>query len=365
MTIGFDAKRLFFNNTGLGVYSRLLLTGLAAVDASHRYVLFAKRAQDSPHWPAFASFPTVSRSRPGWRTFGMVSDVRREGCDIYHGLSHELPRGIQKRCPTVVTIHDLIFRKDPSLYPLVDRLIYHLKWAHSCRIADRIIAVSTQTKQDLVEIYEVDEDRVQVIPPPVDDRHMGPTGPTDLPDKYALPATFLLYVGSITRRKNLLGLLQALDQSDPGQVAPLVVIGSGGGPYWKEVQSYVTERGMRDRVHLLGSVANEDLPNFYRAAVAMVYPSHYEGFGIPIVESLMCGTPVVTSCTSAMPETAGPGAILVDPASIEEIADALQRVCGDSALQKDLAVAGQAYVQRYRTQTVAQQVLELYHEVLR
>ena len=363
MRIGFDAKRLFFNSTGLGVYSRLLLRGLKANYSDHQYLLFAAKAHTSKYGDDFNDFKVIGSRRPLWRSWAIVNDINNAGCDLYHGLSHEIPFGSKRLdCPTIVTIHDTIFKTNPELFPAIDRKIYDIKWKHSCNTSDLIVAVSQHTKEDIMKYYGVDAAKIQVIPPPVQfESLVTEKSKSSIKHQYDLPDDFLLFVGSITRRKNLLGVLQAMAILPREQCPPLVIIGTGKAK--AEAQDFIRKTHLANKVKWVGYIANSQLPVFYTLAHAFVYPSFYEGFGIPIVEALLYNTPVITSMTSSMPEAAGPGALLVDPSSPIEISSAIQTIYDDPTLSERLASKGNAYVQRFTVNSVCDQMMSTYQKV--
>ncbi len=362
MIIGFDAKRLFHNHTGLGVYSRLLVGGLRNSYPDEQWILFAKNAKKSAYWPDFQQFRIKGSSAPLWRSWRICDQIRDEQCDIYHGLSHELPTGIEKvNVRTVVTIHDVIFKVDPQLYSWVDRQIYDFKWRHSCNTADVIVVVSRHTGEDLIRYYGVDETKIRVIGPPVELPENGPD-PGVVRKQYALPKEFFLYVGSLSKRKNVLSILKAMRAIRPDIRVPLVIIGTGREQ--KFLESYCKQHSLDNRIVFLGHISREHLAVIYRLAHALIYPSYYEGFGLPVVEALRSRTPVITSNTSSLPEAAGPGGILVDPASPGQLAEAMQRLMEDTLLHSQLAEEGYLHSLQFTTDTVCRQQMALYREML-
>jgi glycosyltransferase involved in cell wall biosynthesis len=364
MKIGFDAKRLFFNNTGLGVYSRTLIQNLASNFPENEYILFAAKASKSPYFQLFQDLPKVGPKHVSilWRSFGISKSIEHEHCDIYHGLSHELPIGIARaRVKKVVTIHDLIFLKYPSMYSWWDRKIYWQKWKYSCSVADKIIAVSEHTKADVIKYFNVPDDKISVIPPICNINFFQDTIKTEHDDNYLnLPEHYFLYVGAINERKNLLGITKALALIHPSERPHLIVVGSGSD-YEKKVKYYVKQINLTPWISFYAHVPNENLTKLYRNAIALVYPSFYEGFGIPIVEALATRTPVITSKISSMPEAAGPGAIYVDPSSPESISDAMIKCLKDQELCASLGENGSRYIQKFSGKIVAQKLMQIYH----
>lgn len=361
MILGFDSKRLFHNKTGLGTYSRLLVKGIHDAFPEENLVLFAQNAHQSPFQEDFSQLKTVGSSLPLWRSWGMRNSICEEGCDIFHGLSNELPLGIEKlKIRTLVTIHDVIFKVDPQLYPWLDRKIYDFKWKHSCRVADKVVAVSDHTRQDLCRYYGLHEEKIVVLAPPV------ATSETNLNldevrKHYHLPDQFFLYVGALTRRKNVISILKALNRLKSADRVPVMIIGAG--PEKKALEDYIRESGLTNTAYFLGYVPTVHLPAIYKMAYALIYPSFYEGFGIPIVEALRQRTPVITSNTSAMPESAGPGGLLINPTDPDDLADAMLRILEDSNLHQQLSEAGYWHSLKYSPETICKEQMEIYREM--
>jgi glycosyltransferase involved in cell wall biosynthesis len=370
LRIGFDAKRAFFNHTGLGNYSRDLLQQLHRQAPDWSLHLFSPRApeQRDGFLPADAYHLHVPPTGKGllWRQAGMVRDLRQLDLDIFHGLSHELPHGIA-RCGAVpvVTMHDVIFRHYPDHYPLFDRLMYEHKWQHACREAEVIVAISEATRADLQRFYQVPDHKLRVIYQQVSQRYWQP--PVEQPEpirvRYGLPQEpFFMFVGNLTVRKNLLSLIKAMAHLRPSERLPLVVVGQGNH-HRRQLTAFLHRQGLGDYIYFRSEVRSEDLPLLYRSARGLVYPSLYEGFGLPIVEALTQGTPVITSQRSAMPEAAGPGGLLIDPTQPEALAEAMRRLSSDTQLHQQLSQAGLIHVEQFRPEITAQQWIELYQEV--
>ncbi len=375
MYIGFEAKRLFNNYTGLGNYSRTTIDILLRNDPELRCALFTPRARDNAATRRFLTSPRCQLRLPGstflppslWRTFAAAADVQRSGVSLFHGLSNELPAGLGRRgVPTLVTIHDVAFRTFTQMYRWHDRVIYDRKWHYACHHADHIVAVSHATRRDVLRFYGVDEARVSVVYQPVQDCFYTPLAPAQarrlareaVP---GLPADYMLYVGSVNSRKNLLGVAQAMELLPPSLRIPLVVVG-GGGSYKREVRQYVAARGL-DPLFLFAPPVESAplLQGLYASARLFVYPSFYEGFGLPVVEAALQGCPVVASSVSSLPEAAGPSALLPDPSSADDIAHALERALTDSGLRAAMGREGEAYARRmFDPDAIARQLLRLY-----
>jgi len=384
MVIGFDAKRAFHNRTGLGHYSRTLLRDLSRFYPEHQYLLFNPRPSSLFDIAAFPSLreclPTtaIDRSFPSWwRSSRVVRAIKEQGVQLYHGLSHELPQGIKRTgTKTVVTMHDLIHERYPEQYAWIDRKMYTHKFRHACRVADTIIAISAQTKNDLIDFYNVPAEKIKVCY-----QSCNPAFATSISEAekqrvrktYNLPDRFFLYVGSVIERKNLLGICKAMNLLRDEIHLPLVVIGDGK-KYLQQVKAYVEKVGLSNRIIFLSahpaarqmSFQNaSDFPAIYQLATAMIYPSIFEGFGIPVLEALWSGLPVITSHISSLPEAGGDAALYVNPAHPEEIAAQMKRIAMDPAFAQMLAEKGKLHAQAFDNTRTAAAVMECYRTLLR
>lgn len=372
MHLGFDAKRLFNNFTGLGNYSRTLLKNLAEEAPEHHYFLYSPKA--APHeetqyffqHPGFEIVQPTSFRKIGWRTMGMMKDLQYNQIDLYHGLSHELPVGIRNSgIRSVVTIHDLIYRHYPNQYGQVDNWIYDKKFKSACSNADKIVAISEATKRDIQHFFGTTADKIEVIYQSCDERFLleRPNSVIEeIKDKYALSEQYSLYVGSLIPRKNLLGIIEALAQLPPSLQHPLVIVGGGGKQYKQQVLKRAIDLGIQDLL-LFRAVSFADLPIVYQGASVFLYPSVYEGFGIPVIEALNSGIPVITSNRSSLPEAAGPDSYLINPDEPAEIADAWEKVLTDEELRNNMISSGHKYAQNFLASNVTPQMLALYRQL--
>lgn len=374
MKIGFDAKRLFRNFTGLGNYSRTLVGNLAARFGANHYTLYTERVSDDPEVTPFLHSPyEVVRPRRKflWRLWRVSRDVRRAKIDIFHGLSHDLPIGIRRSgARVVVTIHDVCYKTYPAMFPLAERLIYGWKYRHSCRVADRIVAISESTKRDVIQYFGIDESKVEVIYQainPVFHDEISTESAREVVGHYGLKGDYALYVGSVNSRKNLKGIIQAYALLDERHRLPLVVIGGGGGAYLTECLAEAERLEVaRYITHLQGISSMQTLQAFYTAARVMIYPSFYEGFGLPVAEALLCHCPVITSTVSSLPEAGGDGALYVDPTSTEQIAQAIAKMLDDRDYANQLAAKGYAYViDRFDPAKLTAQMHQLYEKLMK
>jgi glycosyltransferase involved in cell wall biosynthesis len=371
-TIAFDAKRLFNNNTGLGNYSRTLVKGLYTYFPEHTYELFTPKVSTKTEYDFFTknfSIYTAPKYMPKslWRSRCITHDLLRHKVDLYHGLSHEIPFGIEKTgIQTVVTIHDLIYKFFPEDFPVFDRKIYDIKWRFACNNANAIIATSNATKNDIIQYFGIDEQRIHVVYQSCDERFEQQVPPAQIDEckqKYNLPAQYILYVGSITERKNVLTLLQAYSQIRHKIAMPLVIVGNGG-EYLKKIKHYIEQEHLQQSVLLCTSVSNADLPALYQAAYCFVYPSKYEGFGIPLVEALKSGTAIITGNVSCLPEVTQKAALYVNPDSVQSIANALEQLCLHSDTRLNLLEEGRKQAQKFSTQAFVRDTIAVYKKCL-
>lgn len=367
MNIGFDAKRAFHNTTGLGNYSRDLLRILSRFYPDNTYFLYNPKKgklnryklsknnvevlPKSKFWQKFSSL---------WRQKAIVKQLIDDNIAVYHGLSGELPKGIDKtNIKTIVTIHDLIFVRYPKLYTFFDRKIHFKKFKHAAEIADVVVAISEQTKQDIVRFLKIRPEKIQVI-------YQGCSNAfkKDYSDelirktkeKFNLPKEFILNVGTIEARKNLLHVVKAIKDTRIN----LVVVGGDKSDYAKQVKRYVSDNNMSDRVFFLKNVALEELAIVYKLAAVFVYPSIFEGFGIPIIEALYSKTAVITTKEGCFSEAGGENSLYIDPANVLEIKKAIQLVLENSTKRLEMEEKGYEYAQRFNDETIVENIYKLY-----
>ncbi|MFK7920979.1 MAG: glycosyltransferase family 4 protein [Bacteroidia bacterium] len=373
MKIGFEAKRAFQNFTGLGNYSRTLLTDLQASFPQHQYHLYSPRlTRNERTEPLFAAdrfhlHPPSIAFKAWWRSRGMLSDLVRDQIDVFHGLSHELPFGIhQQKIKSVVTIHDLIFYPYPHQYGVWDRQVYHYKFRYACQKADHIIAISESTKRDILQYYQVPSSKVSVIyqacsPIFYQEHSFGERQAVS--NRWQLPPDYFLYVGSVIERKNLILILQALKQfSLSGKVPQLVVLG-GGGKYYRQMQAKVNEMGLSTHVKWLKDIPFTDFPAIYQNARGLIYPSYYEGFGLPVLEALASSLPVITSTRSSLPEAGGPASIYIEPNRVEDLIDAMRTLLNDPAKRQEMITIGREHAAKFNQAEQSDKLMKVYQNL--
>lgn len=346
MNIALDGMPLASPLTGVGHYTVELARNLAIVAPSDSFTFI------SPHG--------VLKRR--WWSLGLPLHLLRNSFDLFHGTNYEIP--FWSRRPTVVTIHDL------SLMLLTGVHTKELMWRGRWRLpwmakrASRIITPSNSIKKELCEAFDIPPDKVAVTPEaprPVFKRREDP----ELLRRLGIEGDFILFVGTIEPRKNLRRLVKAFDQMLRNtSLSPKLVIAGGKGWMMDDFVSFIEEKGVADRVCLTGYLQDEDLCTLYSTCTAFIYPSLYEGFGLPPLEAMACGAPVITSRTPALMETVGNAARLVDPKDIRDIAQAMTEMLSEQKAREHYAELGKVHVKQFSWEQTALKTLEVYRELL-
>lgn len=376
MIIGFDAKRIVRNNTGLGNYCRTLINDMIRCNDGDKELLLYSPDEgrdmlrnqiiESEH--SRFVYPKNRKSKiykSLWRTKNIVKQLLDDKVQIYHGLSGELPLGLHNsKIKGIVTIHDLIFLRHPEYYHWIDRKIYTWKFHQTLKQADHIIAISECTKRDILEFGNFDSEKISVIYQSCNPRFADLPSQQDIDDttsKYELPKRYLLNVGTIEERKNLMSAVKALKYL-PDDIH-LVSVGKKT-KYAERVIKKADEIGVSHRLHLLSGVTDNELNAIYKKAELFVYPSRYEGFGIPIIEAIFSGLPVVTCTGSCLEEAGGPHSLYVNPDDIEGMAKAISQIIDNEEEREERVRLSMEYVQRFKGTNLASQVFEIYNDLV-
>lgn len=373
MRIGFDATSAARQGGGIGRYARELLRALAAADPVNTYRIFVASSHPIPYplppLPARASvfqLPLHDKwlARLWHRArLPIPIELALGPLDLYHSPDFTLPPTLPGT-PALLTVHDLSFMRDPdSAAPSLRRYLEAVV-PRSVRRATRILADSQATRADLIELYQTPPDKVTVLYSGVAESFHPVADPATLSAvraRYGLGAfPFILSVGTLQPRKNYVRLIQAFGQLAFSVSGLALVMVGGEGWLSDSIFAEVKRLGLEGRVCSPGFVADEDLPALYSAAQVFAYPSLYEGFGLPALEAMACGTPVVTSTTSCLPEVAGGAALLVEPRNVDGLAAALRRLLEDDGLRQALIAKGRARAREFTWAKTAGQLLEMY-----
>lgn len=373
MKIGYDGKRAIHNLTGLGNYSRLILESIGQRCPEHTLMVYTPSLRESPRLTAINNLRNIHLTLPDnshlpssiWRSLTITPQLRKDNLDIFHGLSNELPLNIRSaRIPAVVTIHDVIYRRLPYCYKPLDRILYDLKYGESCRNATRIIAVSQRTKDDIVDIYGINPDKIDVVYQGCDETFKTPLSSIHLEEtrrKYDLPQRYLLQVGTIERRKNLELSIRAL--SALPEDLHLVAVGRGKD-YLDKMRNLASSLGIANRVHFRSNIPFIDLPAINQRAEVILYPSHYEGFGIPVIEGLESRRPVIAASGSCLEEAGGDAAWYVNPHDPRELQQILLPIInGDIDISQRIN-EGKRYAKRFDNAEMALNVCHVYAKTI-
>lgn len=376
MRIGFDAKRAFKNFTGLGNYSRFILKSLSQNFPTNDYLLYTPEARREAMEIAQAcnnsnqktitpndlwKLPVASGI---WRSIFQGAKHSESQLDIFHGLSNEIPLFKNKSTKYVVTVHDLLFCRYPELFNPIDVQIYKLKMSRSCMAADQVIAVSEQTKEDLISYFQIDPAKIKVVYQGVHEifhQDVSYEKSILVKQKYNIPDHYLLFVSTIDKRKNVQLILQALKERKNWEY-PLVVIGRPTA-YLHLLKKYIAEHKLESKVIFLHNVSFEDLPAIYKMAHVFIYPSYFEGFGIPIIEAQRMGVPVITSTGSCFREAGGNGALYGKPDDIGGLIQNIEML-SDPNNRENLIEKGYQNIRRFDQHIISRQLMEIYEEVL-
>jgi glycosyltransferase involved in cell wall biosynthesis len=368
MRIGFDAKRAFLNSSGLGNYSRNTLNALYQYYPENKYVLFTPEI-NAELFHNYEQFDVISPDssiakifKSLWRSFSVSGQLKNHELDCFHGLSNELPEGIHKTMvPSVVTIHDLIFMRYPDFYKPIDRKIYYSKVKYACSAAQKIIAISQQTKEDIIHFFNIDPGKIELIYQSVSPVFFEEQNLADIPSKYKLSKDFILVVGTVEPRKNQLSVLKAIQTK---KIKTQVVFVGKPTDYSFELLQYISENKMDDQVKLMNNIPRRDLAGLYKLAKLSIYISHFEGFGLPVIESMASSCPVITSNVSCLPETAGGAAALCSPDNTDELGDKIKYILESEIYRNELIQKGNERAKAFHPKYFSEKMISLYSGIL-
>ncbi len=374
--IALDARKLQGHRTGVGQYISQLSARLALMAPDCRVYLLFDRPVSPDVVPRGCEQVVLGRFHVGARPLSMTyspvwlntlvpSFIRQRGIDLFHGTNFVLP--LHGRCRFVATIHDLSFLRCSESFPALYRSYMSLQVSSSLRRAQRIISVSDSTKRDVEEVFDVESRRIETIHHGVGAEYV-PCQDAGLLEllraRYRLPGRFALHVGTVEHRKNLVTLLRACKTViDKGLLDGVVLVGQDGRGAG-EVRKSVVSLGLESRVKFLGYAPQQLMPAFYSMASVFAYPSLYEGFGLPVLEAMACGVPVVASTSSSLPELTGKAALTFKPSDASALSAALTQILADSTLRRRMRCRGLERAKGFSWETAVAHHLKLYHEVL-
>ncbi len=375
MRIGFDIRPFLREETGVGVYFRNLLFSLAKVDKTNEYFLFSSSLKDrfdpkkippleKKHFREF-SYP-VKMINFFWQGLGWppLDFFFKKKLDLTHS---PIPLPLPTKGKKIVTVYDIFFLDFPELADKEARRSFAQRMKSAMERADGIVTISRFTARQIMERFGTERERIKIVYPGIDRSFWENVEQKRLEQTkaaYDLPSDFLLFVGASEQRKNLLNLLEALTiiHARYRKIA-LLLIGPKGRDF-KNVRAKIQELELSSWVMMVGYTNDKELKNFYWLSSAFIYPSLWEGFGIPLLEAMACGIPVVTSQTSALPETGGEAVVYCDPKDPEDIAEKAIRVLEDNSLREKLISAGKRRIQSFGWENAAYEALRFYESVV-
>jgi glycosyltransferase involved in cell wall biosynthesis len=362
-----------YRGAGINNYIQQLLHHLARVDQDNHYTALLGESRfttDSGIQLQFSRLPTLRPTvRILWEQLVQPAVLASHKIDLLHALAFVVP--LLATCPTVVTVHDLSFIHFPEAFRPWNRLYLSYFTAWSVRKARRVVAVSESTRRDVISCFGLPAERVDVVHNGVDSQfRLLPAAEIDsFRQRRGLPGKYILFIGTLEPRKNLETLLKAythlLARYQGGSSdAPKLVIGGAKGWYYEQVFAAVEELELTRQVIFPGYIAQEELPWWYGAATLFVYPPYYEGFGLPVLEAMRCGVPVITSSVSSLPEVVGDAGLLVAPMDVEELAEAMYRLLQDATLCEELRQLGLERSADFSWERTAMETASVYRRVL-
>lgn len=361
-----------YRGAGIHRYIYALLEYLPRVSrpfrGSHRFTAYLGDPRAGHRaWPGLdvrlSPFSTVSPAvRVFWEQLFLPARLLSDGIDLVHGPAYALP--LLGPARSVVTVHDLSFFMYPQTFNRPNRLYLQLMTRLSVQRADAVIAVSQHTRQDVIRLLNAPVDRVHTVPNGIDPEfHPLPEDKKqDFREQRQLPERFILCISTIEPRKNLTTLIRAYATLNGVECS--LIIGGGRGWRYESVFALVEELRLKDRVLFPGFIPHAELPYWYNLADIFVFPSIYEGFGLPPLEAMACGTPVIVSNTSSLPEVVGSAGQLVDPTDVNALADAMRHVLADGALATSMAEQGLSQAERFSWRATAERTMAVYDAVL-
>ncbi len=376
MKIGFDAKKAFESQEGLGNYSKFIIRALSENHQDHDYLLYTPKlvmhqeaktmlAPENVHVRTPSKVISKMNLSSIWHSTILANTAVKDGIDIFHGLFNELPLVTNRKLKTVVSVHDVLPFIHPEVYSILDLEIMRRRIKHACQVADRIIAVNSQIANDLQEYLHIAPQKIEVINQGCDPGFHKEYAPLELNkiiDKYRLPQDYMLNVDSASTWHNTLLILQAMEL-EPNLDIPLVIIGEDSF-YKKTLLKFARDKGLSSKVIFLHHVEKEDLPKLYQLAKVFVYPPKVELGCLPIIEALCSKVPVITTKGTCFFEAGGPASIYINPDDPEELAEAIMGVISNASIAGKMILKGESYACQYSEKKIANELMFLYKKLV-
>lgn len=370
--IGLNAQLLSlkqnYRGAGISWYIYNLLRQLDAT-AAFRYTVFLQDREFQAGASLQLKYSAVPTTRPVarilWEQLRLPTALKQTGVDLHHAMAFAAPVAVP--CPFVTTIYDLSFKHFPEAFRPFNRLYLDTFTKYSAKRAKAVITISESTRQDVLQFYDIAPEKVHTVHCGVDEAYQ-PLSSAQIDAfraRQSLPSQFVFFLGTLEPRKNILGLIEAYAAwRTREKEVPKLFIGGGKGWYYNQVFQLVDTLGINDNVIFLGYLPSDDLPLWYNAATMLVYPSQFEGFGLPVLEAMACGTPVITSNVSSLPEVAGDAAWLVDPSNSAALSEAMQQLYSNEDLQHSMREKGLYQGKKFSWRKTAEETNQIYRKAL-
>lgn len=374
MNLAWNTMLLEKNLSGIGNYIERILYEFEKEDIKKKLLLFGSENRYEYQKINLESNTSLTNSifsknrllRVLWEQIILPIKAKRNNINLMHCPAHVIPL-LSSSTKTILTIHDLAFKLFPETFKWQNRVYLNFIVPLSIKNADKIIAVSKNTKEDLIREYNVNKDKIKVIYNGLDDKYKIIDDKVKLDSvktKYNLPNDYILYLGNLEPRKNIVNLIKAYSLYKSKSNNIKLVIAGGKGWLYEDIFSLVKEKKLEKDVIFTGYVDEEDIVALYNAANLFVYPSLYEGFGLPPLESMACGTPVITSNVSSLPEVVGNAAITVDPYNIKELSEKINKILSNKDLQNKMIQRGIERAKQFTWDKTARETIKVYEDVL-
>lgn len=368
MHIGFDARYVQGPNTGVTQYILNLLNGISRIDKNNTYSIFLSNLNYCNKIPAVDNFDIKVNSSNSliWKNVWLPKEIRRLNIDVVHFPAYT--GSFVNTGKNVVTVHDVMHKVNPGWFSKKELILMDFPMQVAVRKATKIIAVSESTKRDIIKFYRIPEEKIAVTMAAVES-YFKPINDLALlqgiKNKYKIGCDFILHVGVLFKRRNIVRLLEvfSLLKKDGNVEQKLVFVGPGKS-YFK-INEHIQKYKLDNDVIYLGYVEQEDMVLLYNAASFFVYPSLYEGFGLPVLEAMSCGKAVITSNISALPEVVGDAGLLIDPYNTQQLYDAMYRLVKDSSLRGDLGRKAYERSKFFSWEKKVRQTMAVYEDAVR
>ncbi len=367
MKIGLITSAMDGNRAGIGSYSYNLVSNLTRIDKNNEYVLIHRYPANDVIYKVnkelIIPYPRIPFENTIGNNIILSRKLRNHDFDIVHDLSQISPFLFNSPFKKILTIHDLTPILFPETFGLIHVLLQRYVLPVTFKNIDMIIADSENTKKDIIKYFKIEEEKIKVVYLGIDGKFKPLENINNINGNYDINSPFILYVGTLEPRKNIPSLIKAYYKLRKKGVEHKLVIAGGKGWKYKQIYEQVNKLKLQKEVIFMGYVPEDDLPKMYNAADLFIYPSFYEGFGLPPLEAMACGCPVITSNTSSLPEVVGDAGIMIDPYNIDELASAMDEILSNERLREEMIKKGLRRAKIFSWEKTAEETMQVYNEI--